>query len=229
MRCRFCRPSPTATRPICGRTPSVSASEEAGGLLVVPAHQAAPGEGHRPRLAQGGGHLLPSPGREKTARPRDGGSNRSSRSSGLHVPAGRPQGSARPLRGHHRSSPSWKSPIRKPSRAISGRSTRCSVRDAVSRNRPSRWAPTVRIVTGPLTGVVGKVIRRGKGDQFVAVVRFLGPRGDRGSQDWQVERVTNDRDLSHGALARPGYRTCTDRRLAGRTDSIPVLAATARG
>src|SRR5271155_4200100 len=33
---------------------------------------------------------------------------------------------------------------------------------------------TVRILTGPLTGMIGKVIRRAKRDQFVAVVRFLG-------------------------------------------------------
>ena len=37
----------------------------------------------------------------------------------------------------------------------------------------------VRITTGPLTGVEGTVIRRGKRDEFVAVVRFLGRVRDR--------------------------------------------------
>ena len=33
---------------------------------------------------------------------------------------------------------------------------------------------TIRVATGPLTGMVGKVIRRGKRDEFVAMVQFLG-------------------------------------------------------
>jgi transcription antitermination factor NusG len=48
---------------------------------------------------------------------------------------------------------------------------------------------TVRITTGPLTGMVGKVIRRGKRDQFVAVVRFLGRGAMVDLEDWQVEQV----------------------------------------
>jgi len=48
---------------------------------------------------------------------------------------------------------------------------------------------TVRIVTGPLTGMVGKVLRRAKRDQFVAVVRFLGRGAMVDLQDWQVEQV----------------------------------------
>ncbi len=48
---------------------------------------------------------------------------------------------------------------------------------------------TVRIATGPLTGMVGKVIRRAKRDQFVAVVRFLGRGAMVDLQDWQVEQV----------------------------------------
>jgi transcriptional antiterminator RfaH len=47
----------------------------------------------------------------------------------------------------------------------------------------------VRIITGPLTGMVGKVIRRAKRDQFVAVVRFLGRGAMVDLQDWQVEQV----------------------------------------
>jgi transcriptional antiterminator RfaH len=48
---------------------------------------------------------------------------------------------------------------------------------------------SVRIVTGPLMGMVGKVIRRGKRDQFVALVRFLGRGATVDLQDWQVEQV----------------------------------------
>ena len=48
---------------------------------------------------------------------------------------------------------------------------------------------SVRIVTGPLAGVVGKVIRRGKKDQFLAVVNFLGRGATVDLRDWQVERV----------------------------------------
>jgi transcriptional antiterminator RfaH len=46
---------------------------------------------------------------------------------------------------------------------------------------------TVRITSGPLTGMVGKVIRRGKRDQFVALVRFLGRGAMVDLEDWQVE------------------------------------------
>lgn len=49
----------------------------------------------------------------------------------------------------------------------------------------------VRIVNGPLEGIVGTVIRRGKRDQFVAVVQFLGRGATVDLQDWQVEQVTN--------------------------------------
>jgi transcriptional antiterminator RfaH len=47
----------------------------------------------------------------------------------------------------------------------------------------------VRIVTGPLAGMIGKVVRRGKKDQFVAVVRFLGRGATVDLRDWQVEVV----------------------------------------
>ena len=49
----------------------------------------------------------------------------------------------------------------------------------------------VRIITGPLKGIVGTVIRRGKKDQFVAVVQFLGRGAMVELQDWQVEQVTD--------------------------------------
>ena len=48
---------------------------------------------------------------------------------------------------------------------------------------------TVRIVSGPLTGIVGTVVRRGKRDQFIAMVNFLGRGAMVDLQDWQVERV----------------------------------------
>ncbi len=47
----------------------------------------------------------------------------------------------------------------------------------------------IRIASGPLSGVVGVVIRRGKRDQFVAVVRFLNCGATVDLEDWQVERV----------------------------------------
>ena len=49
---------------------------------------------------------------------------------------------------------------------------------------------TVRVASGPLTGVIGKVIKRANGDQFVAVVQFLGRGATVLLQDWQVERVS---------------------------------------
>jgi transcriptional antiterminator RfaH len=47
----------------------------------------------------------------------------------------------------------------------------------------------VRIKSGPLTGIEGTVTRRGKRDQFVAVVRFLGRGATVDLEDWQVEQV----------------------------------------
>lgn len=47
----------------------------------------------------------------------------------------------------------------------------------------------VRIKSGPLSGLVGTVIRRGKRDQFVAVVHFLGRGATVDLQDWQVEMI----------------------------------------
>jgi len=58
--------------------------------------------------------------------------------------------------------------------------------------QPEPAAPVgsrVRITTGPLTGIEGTVIRRGKHDQFVAVVRFLGRGATVDLQDWQVEQI----------------------------------------
>jgi transcription antitermination factor NusG len=67
----------------------------------------------------------------------------------------------------------------------------------LSSGRPVQPEPAVpvgsrvRITTGPLTGVEGTVIRRGKRDQFVAVVRFLGRGATVDLEDWQVEQVTD--------------------------------------
>jgi transcription antitermination factor NusG len=47
----------------------------------------------------------------------------------------------------------------------------------------------VRILSGPLAGIEGRVIRRGKRDQFVAVVHFLGSGATVDLEDWQVEQV----------------------------------------
>jgi transcription antitermination factor NusG len=47
----------------------------------------------------------------------------------------------------------------------------------------------VRITSGPLTGIIGTVIRRGNRDQFVAVVNFLGRGATVDLEDWQVEQV----------------------------------------
>jgi transcriptional antiterminator RfaH len=50
----------------------------------------------------------------------------------------------------------------------------------------------VRILTGPLAGIEGKVIRRGKRDEFVAVVHFLGSGATVELEDWQVEQLPDD-------------------------------------
>ncbi len=47
----------------------------------------------------------------------------------------------------------------------------------------------VRILTGPLMGIEGTVIRRGNREQFVAVVNFLRQGAVVDLQDWQVERI----------------------------------------
>jgi transcriptional antiterminator RfaH len=50
----------------------------------------------------------------------------------------------------------------------------------------------VRIQNGPLAGIEGKVIRRGKRDQFVAVVHFLGSGATVDLEDWQVEQLPDE-------------------------------------
>lgn len=56
--------------------------------------------------------------------------------------------------------------------------------------RPEPSAPVggrVRIADGPLAGAVGTVIRRGKRDHFVAIVKMLGLGAAVALEDWQVE------------------------------------------
>ncbi len=55
---------------------------------------------------------------------------------------------------------------------------------------PETGAPIggrIRITNGPLTGLVGTVVRRGKRDHFVAVVKMLGLGATVALEDWQVE------------------------------------------
>jgi transcriptional antiterminator RfaH len=48
---------------------------------------------------------------------------------------------------------------------------------------------TIRILAGPLRGLIGTAIRRGGRDRFVAPVRFLGRGVTVDLQDWRVEAV----------------------------------------
>jgi transcription antitermination factor NusG len=54
----------------------------------------------------------------------------------------------------------------------------------------------VRIKTGPLVGIEGTVIRRGKRDQFVAIVQFLGRGATVDLEDWQVDRIDDGTPVS---------------------------------
>jgi transcription antitermination factor NusG len=47
----------------------------------------------------------------------------------------------------------------------------------------------IRILSGPLVGLIGPVVRRGRRDQFVVVVNFLGRGATIDLRDWQVERI----------------------------------------
>ena len=90
---------------------------------------------------------------------------------------------------------------------------------------------TVRIVTGPLTGMVGKVIRRAKRDQFVAVVHFLG-RGatvDLAGLAGRTGRRIRRRRLILERTSRRSHapaRSPVRRRCRLRVSRIPVASAT---
>jgi hypothetical protein len=47
----------------------------------------------------------------------------------------------------------------------------------------------IRITNGPLTGLVGTVVRRGKRDDFVAVVKMLGLGTTVALEDWHVDII----------------------------------------
>jgi transcriptional antiterminator RfaH len=49
----------------------------------------------------------------------------------------------------------------------------------------------VRIASGPLTGLIGTVVRRGKRDHFIAVVNMLGLGATVALEDWQVEVLSD--------------------------------------
>lgn len=59
----------------------------------------------------------------------------------------------------------------------------------------------IRILSGPLTGLEGRVLRRGKRDQFVAVVQFLGSGAAVDLEDWQVEQIDREEN-GEGAKSR---------------------------
>jgi transcription antitermination factor NusG len=61
---------------------------------------------------------------------------------------------------------------------------------------PVAGAP-IRILDGPLRGLIGTVIRRGGRDRFVVSVRLLGRGVTVDLQDWPVETVS-DRPVAVG-------------------------------
>lgn len=63
----------------------------------------------------------------------------------------------------------------------------------------------VRILSGPLTGIEGRVVRRGKRDQFVAVVHFLGSGAMVDLEDWQVEQLIDEPDETKVSENSPGH------------------------
>lgn len=61
--------------------------------------------------------------------------------------------------------------------------------------KPELSAPIgskIRIKSGPLAGLVGTVIRRGKHDHFTAIVGMLGLGASVALEDWQVEILNDD-------------------------------------
>jgi transcription antitermination factor NusG len=50
---------------------------------------------------------------------------------------------------------------------------------------------TVRITSGPLTGMLGTVLRKGNRDQFAIEVRFLGRAAKVDLLNWQIEEVVD--------------------------------------
>ncbi len=54
----------------------------------------------------------------------------------------------------------------------------------------------MRILDGPLTGVEGRVFRRGNRDRFVALVHFLGSGAMVELENWQVEQLPENEENS---------------------------------
>ena len=55
----------------------------------------------------------------------------------------------------------------------------------------------VQIASGPLTGLVGTVIRRGKRNHFVALISLLGLGATVALEDWQVRVLSSDAGSAH--------------------------------
>jgi len=62
---------------------------------------------------------------------------------------------------------------------------------------------TVRILAGPLTGLIGTVVRRDGRDRFEAQVQFLGRGVTVDIQDWQVEALQDRPASVFGRPMRP--------------------------
>ena len=177
-RCRYFRPSPIASPQPVGKwcvPPPTTAS-----ALVVPAHQAAPGEGDRPRAAQSRGRLLPSPGQKREPHA-PGKANRVGRSAlpELHVLEGKPEDRLVALRGNRVVAILEVADQDSLARDLRQIHTMINSGLIVTEEPTVPVGATVRVMNGPLTGVVGKVIKRANGDHFVAVRAIPGPRCDR--------------------------------------------------
>jgi transcription antitermination factor NusG len=90
----------------------------------------------------------------------------------------------------------------------------------------------VQIVVGPLRGIIGTVVRRGKRDAFIAHVQFLCRGAMVELQDWQVEPVSDSgtRGIAPNTFDGPGptgnqgilYPIPADRRW---TQAAPTMGA----
>jgi transcription antitermination factor NusG len=88
----------------------------------------------------------------------------------------------------------------------------CQVHQMLSSGLPVTPEPAhvvgtrVQIVAGPLKGIIGTVVRRGKRDAFIAHVQFLCRGAMVELQDWQVEPVSDPgtRGIVPNTLDGPG-------------------------
>lgn len=72
----------------------------------------------------------------------------------------------------------------------------------------------VRLLSGPLMGMVGVVRKRGRDHDFLAVVDFLGQAAQVALQDWEVEPLE-----AKETPAAPGVRDRQARRVLGLSDA----------